>query len=403
MLKGKKIVIGITGSIAAYKVPFLVRLLKKQGAEVQVILTPFAAKFVTPLTLSTLSEKPVLIDFFDEGDGSWFSHVDLGLWADMILLAPLTANTIAKMATGIADNLLLTTVLSARCPVYFAPAMDLDMYKHPSTGENIDKLKKFGYKLIEPVEGELASGLKGVGRLEEPEKILDILKEELTQKKSLIGKKVLVTAGPTYEPIDPVRFIGNRSTGKMGIEIARSLALQGAEVQLILGPSNLTVIGSGVEVVNVETADEMFQSCLGSYKESDIAILTAAVADFKPANSSNKKIKKDGGLDQIDLVPTQDILATLGNQKQDKQLLVGFALETDNEEENALKKLRNKNLDLIVLNSLNDEGAGFGTTTNKVTMYAKSGEVIKLPLKSKNEIAEGIVSQIIKLSNQEED
>jgi len=395
MLKGKKIIIGITGSIAAYKIPFLVRLLKKQGAEVQVILTPFAKDFVTPLTLSTLTERPVLIDFFNEKDGSWCSHIELGLWADLILLAPLSANTMAKMANGIADNLLLTTVLSARCPVYFAPAMDLDMYKHPSTDENIKKLKSFAYKLIEPVEGELASGLKGVGRLEEPEIIFDILSDAFAESDTLKGKHVLITAGPTHEPIDPVRFIGNHSTGKMGIEIARAFADKGATVNLVLGPVSMSIDEPNISVRQVQTADEMHEQCVALFPDVNIAVLSAAVADFKPAKPSNKKIKKEKSVSTIKLEPTPDILTELGKQKRNDQILVGFALETDNEEANAIKKLNNKNLDMIVLNSLNDEGAGFGTATNKVTLFTKDGSKTEIPLKTKDKVARDIVDQII--------
>ncbi len=395
MLKGKKIIIGITGSIAAYKIPFLVRLLKKQGAEVQVMLTPFAKDFVTPLTLSTLTERPVLIDFFNEKDGSWCSHIELGLWADLILLAPLSANTMAKMANGIADNLLLTTVLSARCPVYFAPAMDLDMYKHPSTDENIKKLKSFAYKLIEPVEGELASGLKGVGRLEEPEIIFDILSDAFAESDTLKGKHVLITAGPTHEPIDPVRFIGNHSTGKMGIEIARAFANKGATVNLVLGPVSMTLDEPNINVRQVQTADEMHEQCVALFPDVNIAVLSAAVADFKPSKPANKKIKKEKSVSTIKLEPTPDILAELGKQKKNDQLLVGFALETDNEEANAIKKLNNKNLDMIVLNSLNDEGAGFGTATNKVTIFTKDGSKTEVPLKTKDKVARDIVDQII--------
>jgi len=395
MLKGKKIIIGITGSIAAYKIPFLVRLLKKQGAEVQVMLTPFAKDFVTPLTLSTLTERPVLIDFFNEKDGSWCSHIELGLWADLILLAPLSANTMAKMANGIADNLLLTTVLSARCPVYFAPAMDLDMYKHPSTDENIKKLKSFAYKLIEPVEGELASGLKGVGRLEEPEIIFDILSDAFAESDTLKGKHVLITAGPTHEPIDPVRFIGNHSTGKMGIEIARAFANKGANVDLVLGPVSMTLDEPNINVRQVQTADEMHEQCVALFPDVNIAVLSAAVADFKPSKPANKKIKKEKSVSTIKLEPTPDILAELGKQKKNDQLLVGFALETDNEEANAIKKLNNKNLDMIVLNSLNDEGAGFGTATNKVTIFTKDGSKTEVPLKTKDKVARDIVDQII--------
>ncbi len=395
MLKGKKIIIGITGSIAAYKIPFLVRLLKKQGAEVQVILTPFAKDFVTPLTLSTLTEKPVLIDFFNEKDGSWCSHIELGLWADLILLAPLSANTMAKMANGIADNLLLTTVLSARCPVYFAPAMDLDMYKHPSTHENIKKLKSFAYKLIEPVEGELASGLKGVGRLEEPEIIFDILSDAFAESDTLKGKHVLITAGPTHEPIDPVRFIGNHSTGKMGIEIARAFANKGATVNLVLGSVSMSIDEPNINVMQVQTAEEMYEQCVALFPDVNIAVLSAAVADFKPSKPANKKIKKEKSVSTIKLEPTPDILAELGKQKKNDQILVGFALETDNEEANAIKKLNNKNLDMIVLNSLNDEGAGFGTATNKVTIFTKNGSKTEIPLKTKDKVARDIVDQII--------
>ncbi len=397
MLKGKKILIGITGSIAAYKIPFLLRLLKKEGAEVQIILSPFAKEFVTPLTLSTLSERPVLTEFHDKNDGKWFSHVDLGLWADLFLVAPLTANTMGKMVTGIADNLLLTTVLSARCPVFFAPAMDLDMYHHPSTQSNIEKLQGYGYKLIEPVEGELASGLKGMGRLEDPEIIFEIIKQEFEKKKALKGKKALITAGPTYEPIDPVRFIGNHSSGKMGIAIAQTLAAQGVEVELVLGPTSEIVVDQLVSVHRVTTANEMFEKSMELFREADIAILSAAVADFSPSNIANSKIKKEQGLMSIELKQTKDILASLGKIKTDKQILVGFALETDNEELNAIKKLKAKNLDLIVLNSLKDKGAGFGFSTNKVSILDNKGNKTEFPLKEKTEVAKDIVDSIINI------
>ena len=398
MLKGKKIVIGITGSIAAYKVPFLIRLLKKEGAEVQVLMTHIAKDFVTPLTLSTLTERPVLIDFYDKNDGSWFSHVDLGLWADLMIIAPLSANTMAKMATGVADNLLLTTILSARCPVYFAPAMDLDMYKHPTTKNNINTLKSFGYKLIEPVEGELASGLKGVGRLEEPENIVDMLKEDLFESSLFSGKKVLVSAGPTHEPIDPVRFIGNHSSGKMGIEIALAFADQGAAVTLVLGPSFIKIEHPLVEVIRVTTAGEMFQECTSRFSKMDITVMSAAVADFTPEKVEVQKIKKVDTLSTISLKPTKDILAELGKMKSKNQFLVGFALETEKEIEHANKKLKNKNLDLIVLNSLQDEGAGFGHETNKITILSKNGEKQVFPLKSKSEVAVDILHFINKLA-----
>lgn len=387
MLKGKKIIIGITASIAAYKVPFIVRLLKKAGAEVQIIMTPSAKDFVTPLTLATLSERPVLIDFFNREDGSWSSHIELGLWADLFLVAPVSANTLAKMATGIADNLLLTTILSARSNVLFAPAMDLDMYKHPTTTENIKKLQSFGYKLIKPVEGELASGLRGCGRLEEPENIFSNIVECFNNTLPFAGKKVLVTAGPTYERIDPVRFIGNFSSGKMGAEIAIAMANQGAEVNLILGPSDIKFDNSDIRITNVITAAEMHHHCLSHFPDSDIIIMSAAVADFTPKDTIEKKIKKEDGLNTISLVPTIDILSELGKSKTGKQILVGFALETDNEKLNAKKKLSNKNLDIIVMNSLNDEGAGFSHNTNKVTIFTKLGEELYFDLKSKSEVA----------------
>jgi len=402
MLKGKKILLGITASIAAYKIPFLVRLLKKAGAEVQIVLTPFSKEFVTPLTLSTLSERPVLSEFHKRDDGSWFSHVNLGLWADLLLVAPLSANTMGKMVNGIADNLLLTTILSARCPVYFAPAMDLDMYHHPSTQENIKKLQSYGYGLIEPVEGELASGLKGMGRLEEPEVIFDIIKEHFAKKKSLIGKKALVTAGPTHEPIDPVRFIGNHSSGKMGIAIAEALAEQGAEVDLVLGPSSETVSNSSINTFRVTTAEEMFEKCTELFANEDIAVLSAAVADFTPVMAANNKIKKEQGMQAIELKHTRDILATLGKGKKLHQTLVGFALETDNETANAQKKLTNKNLDLIVLNSLRDKGAGFGHSTNKVSILSNKGDKKEFELKQKTEVAKDIVDEIIEVVKQKQ-
>lgn len=395
MLKGKKILIGITGSIAAYKIPFLLRLLKKEGAEVQIILSPFAKEFVTPLTLSTLSEKPVLSEFHKKDDGTWFSHVNLGLWADIFLVAPLTANTMGKMVNGIADNLLLTTILSSRCPVYFAPAMDLDMYHHPSTQLNIDKLQGFGYKLIEPVEGELASGLKGMGRLEEPEVIFEIIKEHFEKKKVLKGKKVLITAGPTHEPIDPVRFIGNHSSGKMGIAIAEAFADLGAEVDLVLGPSNEVAKNQKIKTHKVTTAEQMFDKCMEKFHEQDIAVLSAAVADFSPSTTAISKIKKEHGFKTIELKQTKDILASLGEIKTQKQILVGFALETDNEEKNASKKLKSKNLDLIVLNSLRDKGAGFGHSTNKVSILDNIGNKTEFQLKEKTEVAKDIVASII--------
>lgn len=394
MLTGKKIIIGITGSIAAYKIPFLIRLLKKAGAEVQIVMTPAAKDFVTPLTLSTLCERPVLIDFFNKDDGNWSSHVELGLWADMLVIAPASANTLAKMATGIADNLLLTTILSARCPVVFAPAMDLDMYKHPTTSENIQKLESFGYKLIEPVEGELASGLEGFGRLEEPENIVSKIEEYFNDSLLFAGKKVLVTAGPTFEPIDPVRFIGNHSSGKMGIEIAKALAGQGAEVNLVIGPTSINVDHPGIFVTRITTASEMYAECVKIFPDTDIAIMSAAVSDFSPAKEERQKIKKADGLKSIKLVPTVDILADLGKNKMDGQILVGFALETENELDNARKKMSQKNLDIIVLNSLKDIGSGFGYDTNKVTILTKNGDELIYDLKPKKEVALDLLSVI---------
>lgn len=396
MLQGLKIVIGITGSIAAYKIPLLIRLLKKEGAEVQVVMSPFATEFVTPLTLSTLSERPVLIDFFDKGDGSWHSHVDIGMWADLILVAPLTANTMAKMVTGVADNLLLTILLSAKCPIFFAPAMDLDMYKHPSTKKNINILQSFGYKLIEPTEGELASGLKGFGRLEEPENIFLIIKEALIQDSILKGKKVLISAGPTYEPIDPVRFLGNRSSGLMGIELAKAFAKKGAAVKLILGPSKFEVNNTLISVQRVTTAAQMHSAIISSFSESDITVMAAAVADFTPKDVQKEKIKKADGKNSIQLTPTKDILKELGVKKTKQQLLIGFSLETENEKENAISKLGSKNLDLIVLNSLKDKGAGFEFETNKVSLISSSKKIIEIPLKLKSEIAKDIVTYIEK-------
>lgn len=400
VLAGKKIIIGVTASIAAYKIPYVIRLLKKQGAEVQIILTPAAHDFVTPLTLATLSERPVLTEFFDAKDGSWSSHIDLGMWADLFLVAPVSANTMAKMATGVADNLLLTSLLSARCPVFFAPAMDLDMFKHPTTTKNVSILESFGYKQIEPASGELASGLSGCGRMEEPETIVKIITDFFLASSFFTGKKVMITAGPTYESIDPVRYIGNHSSGKMGFELARIMAERGAEVDLITGPTNLEIQNNGINIIKVVSADEMYNACLSVFPESDIAIMSAAVADFTPANVQDHKIKKEDGIERIDLVPTVDILAELGKTKTDNQLLIGFALETNNEESNAGKKLSNKNLDLIVLNSLKNEGAGFGHDTNRVTIFDKKGNRFDSELKSKYDIARDIAVQIENYSNE---
>lgn len=401
MLSGKKILIGITGSIAAYKIPLLVRLLKKAGAEVQVIMTPMAAEFVTPLTLSTLTGRPVLTDFFDKGDGSWHSHVELGMWADLYLVAPLSANTMGKMVAGIADNLLLTTVLSARCPLFFAPAMDLDMYRHPTTQDNVRRLLDYGYELIEPTKGELASGLKGFGRLEEPEVIFNKILAYFAKKQPLAGKKCLVTAGPTYELIDPVRFIGNFSSGLMGVEIAQALAQKGADVHLVLGPSPIQVDHPRIHVTHVITADEMYKACMAVFPETDITIMAAAVADFKPEDPKNEKIKKSDGFSAITLKPTTDILKALGKMKHKGQLLVGFALETTDELANAEKKLREKNQDLVVLNSLNDVGAGFGHKTNKITLIDTRNQIRTFELKSKAEVADDITEAILDLKKME--
>ncbi len=399
MLKGKKILIGITGSIAAYKIPILVRLLKKEGAEVQVVVTPVAKDFVTPLTLSTLSGSPVLCEGFDRLDGKWHSHIELGSWADIYLIAPVSANTLAKMANGLADNLLTATFLAAKCPVFFAPAMDLDMYKHPATQNNIRTICSFGHHLIEPREGELASGLCGAGRMEEPEKIVEVLDSFLKKKEVLKNKNVLVTAGPTYEHLDPVRFIGNHSSGLMGFEIASAFAERGARVTLVTGPVNLNISHPAIHRVDVVTAEEMYRYCTKVFPTCDITVMAAAVADYKPAEFSEKKIKKSDASLSVKLVKTPDILASLGKVKKKNQVLVGFALETDNEKENAIKKLKNKNLDFVVINSLKDQGAGFKHTTNKITIVDKNLTATMFDLKSKREVANDIVNEIIKLRN----
>lgn len=398
MLQGKNILVGITGSIAAYKAAILVRGLVKQGAHVKVIMTPLAKEFITPLTMATVSKNPILVDFFDPEDGRWNSHVSLGEWADAYLIAPATANTMGKMAYGIADNLLLTTYLSARCPVFIAPAMDLDMFAHPATQANIETLRTRGVKVVDPDAGELASGLVGKGRMAEPERIVDYLTAFFKKNGRLSGRKVIVTAGGTVEAIDPVRYISNHSTGKMGYAIAGELAARGAQVTLISAPTGLPV-PTAVERVDVVSAEDMYNATLAAFEGShggskaDGAVMCAAVADYTPANPSACKIKKSAGEMSIPLKKTIDIAAELGKVKGDR-LLVGFALETDNEEENAKSKLERKNLDMVVLNSLKDEGAGFGTDTNKVTIIDKSGQKNAYPLASKAEVATIIADRI---------
>lgn len=395
MLRGKKILIGITASIAAYKTPLLIRLFKKAGAEVSIVLTPDAHGFVTPLTLSVLSGHNVLTEPFDKKTGSWNSHVDLGLWADVFVIAPLTANTLAKMAAGIADNLLLTTYLSAKCKVYFAPAMDLDMFRHQTTSTNIQKLVERGNILIDPKEGELASGLCGEGRMEEPEGIFNIIVNHFEESNRLSGKKVLITAGPTYEKIDPVRFIGNFSSGLMGFELATSFAEKNAEVYLVTGPTQYQSSHPNIYRIDVTTAEEMYNACIELQASTDIVIMAAAVADFIPVNVASQKIKKKEDNFSIKLKKTKDILADLGKNKSENQVLAGFALETNDELKNAASKLKNKNLDLIVLNSLNDKEAGFGKKTNKVTILDRNGNMLEYPAKSKREVARDILDYII--------
>ena len=399
ILSGKNILLGVTGGIAAYKSTYLVRLFKKQGANVQVLMTPSSKDFVTPLTLSTLSNNPVLSDFFDPKDENklWNNHVELALWADIFLIAPATSNTLSKMATARADNLLLATYLSSKCPVYFAPAMDLDMHKNLANQENIQKLISHGKIHIPVSSGFLASGLEGDGRMKEPEKIISFIINNIKKDLILLNKKILITAGPTYESIDAVRFIGNFSSGKMGFSLAKTAASLGAEVILITGPTSLNIIDDNIFVINVVTADEMFLEVKKHFKSSDISILSAAVSDFKPKNRSKIKIKKQNlDLLSIDLVENIDILKYLGDNKSNKQILVGFALETDNEFQNALSKIENKNLDAIVLNSLNDKGAGFGHDTNKVTFINKNGKTSKFKLKSKIDVSKDIFNELVK-------
>lgn len=398
MLKGKKIILGVTGSIAAYKAAHLIRGFVRRGAEVQVVITPAGKEFITPLTLSTLSRNPVISEFFSNRDGTWNSHVDLGLWADAMLVAPATAATIAKMANGVADNMLITTYMSCKAPVFVAPAMDLDMFAHPSTATNLDKLRSYGNRIIEPAEGELASQLIGKGRMEDPEVIIDVLERYFEEQATLQKKKILITAGPTYEKIDPVRYIGNYSSGKMGFSLAESCAERGAEVHLVTGPVHGKTIHPGIKRYDVESADEMYALATALFKDMDVAILSAAVADYKPERQADAKIKREKEGDfTLNLVKNPDIAATLGKQKRSDQLLVGFALETNNELVNAQDKLVRKNLDLIVLNSLQDEGAGFKHDTNKVSIIGKSGVIEAYPLKSKKEVADDIVHAMLTL------
>lgn len=397
-LKGKKVLLGITGGIAAYKTASLVRLFIKAGAEVKVVMTPAAKEFITPLTLSTLSKNEVYSSFTDEEDENarWNNHVELGLWADFILIAPATANTLSKMATGNSDNFLLAVYLSAKCPVFFAPAMDLDMYKHPSTQKSFETLEGFGNIMIPAGTGELASGLHGEGRMAEPEEIIDFLEAHFSENLPLKGKKIVITAGPTYEAIDPVRFIGNHSSGKMGYELAETASSLGAEVTLILGPSHVEVDEKSINLIRVTSTREMYEAATSNFEDSDVFIAAAAVADYKPKNVADKKIKKSGDI-TLELTKTEDILATLGQRKK-HQKLIGFALETNEEEVNARKKLEKKNLDFIVLNSLRDKGAGFKEDTNKVTIIYPDRKV-KFDLKSKRAVALDILKEVIDLLN----
>lgn len=395
MLSGKKILLGVTGSIAAYKSAVLTRLLVKSEAEVKVIMSPAAHDFITPLTLSTLSKNPVLTNFTEGESGQWNNHVELGLWADALVIAPASANTLAKIAHGQCDNLLLAVYLSARCPVFFSPAMDLDMLEHPATKSNIEKLSSFGNHIIAPGFGELASGLTGLGRMAEPEQIIDQLNAFFRGSNKLQGKTVLVTAGPTHEAIDPVRFIGNHSSGKMGFAIAEALADEGANVNLVTGPTHQHTSHPHIHVKQVTSAEEMYNACTALFPSADITVLSAAVADYKPTTRAEQKLKKKEGNLVVELTRTQDIAASLGKLKHNGQIIVGFALETEEEQANALKKLESKNFDLIVLNSLNDKGAGFGHDTNKITIIDRQQKLKTFDLKSKKEVAGDIVHAII--------
>ncbi|MDU1903275.1 MAG: bifunctional phosphopantothenoylcysteine decarboxylase/phosphopantothenate--cysteine ligase CoaBC [Dysgonomonas sp.] len=392
-LKGKHIVLGITGSIAAYKAASLARLFVKEGAEVQIVITPAGKEFITPVTLSALTGKPVVCDFFGANDGTWHSHVDLGLWADFMVIAPATASTLGKMANGIADNMLVTTYMSMKAPVFIAPAMDLDMFAHPSTTRNLSILQSYGNHIIEPASGELASHLIGKGRMEEPENIVKYIKEYFEKQESLSKKKVLITAGPTYEKLDPVRFIGNYSSGKMGFALAEECAERGAEVILIAGPVSLKTQHSNIKRIDVESAEEMYEAATKEFPSVDAAILCAAVADYRPKTQADTKMKRTEGENlTLELVPNKDIAASLGKSKKDNQMLIGFALETNNEEQNALRKIEKKNLDYIVLNSLNDAGAGFQHDTNKISIIDKKGNKTDFELKDKKAVAKDIIN-----------
>ncbi|PKP36717.1 MAG: bifunctional phosphopantothenoylcysteine decarboxylase/phosphopantothenate--cysteine ligase CoaBC [Bacteroidetes bacterium HGW-Bacteroidetes-14] len=395
MLRGKHILLGVTGSIAAYKAAVLVRTLVKEGAEVKVVMTEMAKQFITPLTMATLSKSPVLVEFYNPENGDWNSHISLGMWADAYLIAPASANTIAKMATGVADNLLLTTYLSARCPVVVAPAMDVDMFLHVATQQNIETLVKRGVKIIDPNSGELASGLEGKGRMAEPDEIVSSLTEMFSEDGNMKGIKVLVNAGPTRESIDPVRYISNHSTGKMGYAIAAEFANRGAEVTLVSGPVESQKVHPAVKVINVVTAAEMFDVTTAEYqKGADVTVLCAAVADFTPSRQEQNKVKRGSLNWSLELEPTRDIAAAIGKEKKEGSLIAGFALETDHEHSNALSKLERKGLDMIILNSLNDKGAGFGTDTNKISIIARGGETVHYPLKSKEQVAGDIADYI---------
>lgn len=395
-LKGKRIVLGITGSIAAYKACVLIRELIKAGAEVQAVMTPSAKEFITPLTISTLTHKPVISEFFDRRDGSWHSHVDIGLWADAMIIAPATASSIAKMANGVADNMLITTYLSMRAPVFVAPAMDVDMFSHTATQKNIKTLRSYGNIIIEPETGELASGLEGKGRMEEPAVIAKSLEAYFKSQNQLKGKRVLITAGPTYEKIDPVRFIGNYSSGKMGYALAEECAERGAEVELVSGPVSINLNRANIHITKVESAVQMYAAAVNAFPKTDIAILCAAVADFTPRETKDVKIKREKGDMTIQLVPTKDIAAELGRMKKESQFMVGFALETNDETNNAINKLKAKKLDFIVLNSLNDKGAGFSVDTNKITIISDTSKY-EYSLKPKREVAKDIIDKICEL------